>query len=82
MSGLPPQVTWRRFLHVLAKLGYTAQRAKLGSARSFRNPTRKPNVVTFREPRPGQDVRPTGSREYLRKLGVARDEFIQLVRDC
>ena len=81
MSGLPPQVTWRRFLHVLAKLGYTAQRAKLGSARSFRNPTRKPNVVTFREPHPGQNVRQTMLRKYLGKLGVAPDEFIQLLED-
>src|SRR5712691_9481563 len=66
MSRLPPQVPWRRFLHVLGKLGYAPQKGKAGSARSFRNSTRNPNVVTFREPHPGQNVRQTMLHEYLR----------------
>src|SRR5437899_10155558 len=59
MSRLRPHVPWRRFLHVLRKLGYAPEKGKAGSARSFRNSTRNPNVVTFREPHPGQNVRQT-----------------------
>jgi hypothetical protein len=82
MSVLLPQVPWRRFVCVLRKLGYVPQKGKAGSGRPFFNPSRNPNVVTFREPRAGQNVRLTALREYLRKLGVAPDEFIQLLEDC
>ncbi len=53
---------------VLGKLGYAPQKGKAGSARSFPNVTRNPNVVTFREPYPGQNMRQTMLHEYLRKL--------------
>ena len=82
MSRLPTQLPWRRFVCVLRKLGYTAQKGKAGSARSFSNPGRIPNVISFREPHPGDDLRPGVLREHLRKLGVAPDEFIQLLEDC
>jgi hypothetical protein len=52
MSGLPTQIPWRRFVCVLRKLGYTAQKGKAGSARSFLNPSRSPEVVSFQEPIP------------------------------
>jgi hypothetical protein len=58
MSGLPTQVPWRRFVCVLRKLGYTTQKGKAGSARSFANPNRSPEVVSFREPHPGANLRP------------------------
>ena len=51
-------------------------------ARSFVKPRRNPNVVTFREPHPGQNVRQTMLREDLRKLLLAPDEFMQLLEDC
>jgi len=54
MPALPPQVPWRRFLGVLRKLGYTPLKGKAGSARSFCNPSRSPQVVSFREPIPGK----------------------------
>jgi predicted RNA binding protein YcfA (HicA-like mRNA interferase family) len=82
MSGLLPQVSWRRFVCVLRKLGYVPQKGKAGSGRSFFNSSRNPNVVTFREPHPGQNVRLTALREYLHKLGVTPEEFIQLLEDC
>src|SRR6266849_2409331 len=82
LSRLPPQVPWRRFLHVLGKLGYAPQKGKAGSARSFRNSTRNPNVVTFREPHPGQNVCQTMLHEYLRKLLLSPDEFMRLLEDC
>jgi len=82
MPGLPTQVPWRRFVCVLRKLGYTAQKTKQGSIRSFVNPGRIPNVVSFREPHPGQDLRPTMLRTSLRKLLLDQDEFVQLLKDC
>jgi len=81
MSGLPTQVPWRRFVAVLRKLGYAPQKGEAGSGRSFFNPSRNPNFVTFREPHPGQNVRQTMLRKYLGKLGVGPDEFIQLLED-
>jgi predicted RNA binding protein YcfA (HicA-like mRNA interferase family) len=82
MSGLPTQIPWRRFVCVLRKLGYTAQKTKQGSIRSFINPGRIPNVVPFREPHPGRNLRRTMLHEYLRKLLLSPDEFMQLLEDC
>ncbi len=64
MPELPTQVPWRRFVCVLRKLGYTAEKTKHGSARSFVNPGRIPNVVSFREPHPGQNLRPPSCGAY------------------
>ncbi len=82
MPGLPTQVPWRRFVCVLRTLGYTAQKTKQGSIRSFTNPERIPNLVSFREPHPGQDLRPPRLRMCLRKLLLDQEEFVQLLKDC
>ena len=82
MSGLPNEVPWRRFVCVLRKLGYTTQKGKAGSARSFANPNRSPEVVSFREPHPGANLRPPMLRMYLRKLLLDPDEFLKLLEDC
>src|SRR2546430_17564552 len=82
MPGLPTQVPWRRFVCVLRKLGYTAQQGKAGSARSFVNPSRNPNVVSLREPHPGDNLRPPMLRQYLRKRLLDPDEFMHLLEDC
>jgi len=82
MPGLPPQLPWRRFVCVLRKLGYAPQKGKAGSARSFFNPTRSPNAVSFREPHPGQNMRRPMVQKYLRKLLLTPDEFMQLLEDC
>jgi len=82
MSGLPPQVPWRRFVRVLRKLGYTPQKGKAGSARSFFNPRRSPSLVSFRDPHPGQNMRQRMLHEYFRKLLLTPDEFMQLLEDC
>ena len=66
---------------VLRKLGYTAQKTKHGSARSFVNQGRIPNVVSFREPHPGDNLRPILC-QYLRKLLLAWHEFMRLLEDC
>jgi hypothetical protein len=67
---------------VLRKLGYTAQKTKQGSIRSFMNSERIPNLVSFREPHPGQNVRPPMLRTSLRKLLLDEDEFLRLLKDC
>ena len=82
MPGLPTQIPWRRFVCVLRKLGYTAQKGKAGSARSFVSPSRNPSVVSFREPHPGQNIRPPMLHRYLHKLLLEPDEFMQLLQDC
>ena len=82
MPELPTQVPWRRFVFVLRKLGYTAQKTKQGSVRSFMSPERIPNLVSFREPHPGQNLRPPMLRMCLRKLLLDQDEFVQLLKDC
>jgi hypothetical protein len=46
------------------------------------NPERIPNLVSFREPHPGQDLRPPMLRMCLRKLLLDLDEFVQLLKDC
>jgi len=80
MPELPTQVPWRRFVCVLHKLGYTPQKGKAGSARSFMNLGRIPNVVSFREPHPGQNMRPQVLRQSLQLL--EQDEFMLLLKDC
>jgi hypothetical protein len=82
MPELPNQVPWRRFVCVLRKLGYTAQKTKQGSIRSFMNSERIPNLVSFREPHSGQNVRPPMLRTSLRKLLLDEDEFLRLLKDC
>jgi hypothetical protein len=82
MPGLPTQLPWRRFVCVLRKLGYTAQKTKPGAARSFLNPGRTPNVISFRGPHPGDNLRPAMLRQCLHKLFLNKDEFMQLLKDC
>ena len=82
MPGLPTQLPWRRFVCVLRKLGYTAQKGEAGSARSFVNPGRNPNVVSLREPHLGDNLGQAMLRKYLRKLLLDPNEFMHLLEDC
>ena len=82
MPGLPKELPWRRFVCVLRKLGYTAEKPKAGSARAFTNPNRTPNVVSFREPHPGKNLGATTLRKYLRQLLLNEDEFLHFLEDC
>src|SRR5437879_6235284 len=56
MPELPTQLPCRRLVCVLRKLGYTAQKGKSGSARSFVNSSRNPHVVLLWEPHPGRSL--------------------------
>jgi predicted RNA binding protein YcfA (HicA-like mRNA interferase family) len=82
MPGLPTQLPWRRFVCVLRKLGYTAQKGKAGAVRAFTNPTRTPPVVSFREPHPRKNLGSTTLRKYLRQLLLTEDEFLHFLEDC
>ena len=82
MLGLPTQLPWRRFVCVLRKLGYTAQKGKAGSARLFVNPGRNPNVVPMREPHLGDNLGQAMLRKYLRKVILDPNEFKHPLEDC
>jgi len=82
MAGVPTQVPWRRFVCVLRKLGYSAQKGKAGAARSFTNPNRMPKVISLREPHPGKNLGATVLRKYLRQLLLNEDEFLRFLEDC
>lgn len=78
-AGLPNELRWRDFEHVLKKLGYTLYKSRGGSARTFRNPDRTPDLVTFHEPHGSKGLRKGTLREYLRKLNLGHDEFLKLL---
>ena len=82
MTGVPTQVPWRRFVCVLRKLGYTAQKGKAGAVRSFTNPNRMPKVISLREPHPGKNLDATMLPKYLRQLLLNENEFLHLLEDC
>jgi hypothetical protein len=82
MPDLPTQVPWRRFVCVLRKLGYTAQKGKAGAARAFTNPNRMPKVISLHEPHPGKNLGGTMLRKYLHRLLLSQDEFMRLLKEC
>lgn len=82
MGKLPTQLPWRRFVAILKSLGYQETKSKGGSARSFYNPERDPDLVTFHEPHGGDTIRQGTLSEYLRKLKLSRDDFNKHLNDC
>jgi hypothetical protein len=79
MSKLPADLPWRDFVRVLTKLNYTLYKSGSGSARTFRNDHRDPDLPTFHEPH-GKNGIPTGTLAmYLRILKLERDDFLQLL---
>jgi predicted RNA binding protein YcfA (HicA-like mRNA interferase family) len=81
-DALPAQLTWREFLRVLNQLGYRQLKNKRGSARSFHNPNREPQVVTFHEPHGNNPIRTGTLREYIEKLRLTKEEFLKLLKNC
>ena len=82
MAGVPTQVPWRRFVCVLRKLGYTAQKGKAGAARSFTSPNRMPKVISLREPHPGKNLGATMLRKYFANFSSAKMSSCTLLEDC
>lgn len=77
-AGLPTDLSWREFERVLRKLGYVIFKAGPGSARTYRNPQRKPEFATFHEPHKRGLALGT-LRMYVRNLELERDEFMELL---
>jgi predicted RNA binding protein YcfA (HicA-like mRNA interferase family) len=80
-ARLPAQLTWREFLCVLSQLGYQQLKNKRGSARSFYNPSRQPQVVTFHEPHGSSPIRTGTLREYINKLLLSKERFLELLKN-
>ena len=77
MSGFLAELPWRRFVCLLRDLGYRPLKSHRGSVRQFFSPTRSPNLVSFREPHPGDTLHKTNLYDSLRKLQRSLDEFVQ-----
>jgi predicted RNA binding protein YcfA (HicA-like mRNA interferase family) len=80
MSGdLPSQLRWSDFVKVVQSLGYVPCKPKAGSARNFENFELAPPVVTFHEPH-GSKTIPKGTlSSYIRKLGITKERFLELL---
>jgi predicted RNA binding protein YcfA (HicA-like mRNA interferase family) len=77
---LPNQLPWRDFVRVLKQLGYDLFESKPGSARVFFCPTRSPDLVVFHEPHGKEPLREGTLPEYLRKLQISREQFLQILK--
>jgi hypothetical protein len=67
---------------VLRKLGYHPQTAGQASLRVFLSATREPHTVSLREPHPSNTLRQAMLHNYLRKLMLTSDEFVELLKEC
>ncbi len=80
MSAIPTQPPWRRFVWVLRDLGYRPLKSRGRSLRQFFCPSRNPNVVSFREPHPGDTLHKATLYDSIHKLQLSPDDFVQLLR--
>ena len=78
-EGIPPNLRWRDFKRAVEKLGYSLFENKRGSARTFRNPNRIPEFVTFHEPHGSDTIRKGTLRDYINKLALQPKEFLELL---
>ena len=67
---------------VLHKLGYRLQTTGRGSVRVFLKPIREPRMISLREPHPADTLRPAILHNYIRKLMLTPDEFMELLKEC
>jgi predicted RNA binding protein YcfA (HicA-like mRNA interferase family) len=67
---------------VLCQLKYRQLKNKRGSARSFHNPAREPVIVTFHEPHGKDPIRAGTLREYIEKLKLTKEQFLELLKNC
>jgi hypothetical protein len=80
MEKLPSQLAWRDFERVLRELGYQLHKAGTGAARTYLNLGREPNLITFHEPHSPNTLAKGTLREYIRRLQLSRDEFMELLK--
>jgi predicted RNA binding protein YcfA (HicA-like mRNA interferase family) len=81
-AKLPAQLAWRDFVCILKHLGYSLYENKHGSARSFYNPNREPKLTTFHEPHGKDPIRTGTLREYIRKLDLTKEQFLEALKNC
>jgi predicted RNA binding protein YcfA (HicA-like mRNA interferase family) len=81
-AKLPAQLAWRDFVCVLKFLGYSLYESKPGSARVFHSQHREPKLVTFHEPHGKDPIRTGTLREYIRKLDLTKEQFLEILKDC
>ncbi len=74
MDKLPTQLRWSEFVAALKYLNYRPLKSKRGAARSFER-LADGEIVTFHEPHGGDTLRKGTLSEYIRKLGITREEF-------
>jgi len=80
MSEVPRQLPWKRFVHVLQRLGYRQVKARRGSTRLFSHPSRNPSLISLHEPHPGDTIHPGTLHNFLQRLQMSPEEFIELLR--
>jgi hypothetical protein len=78
-QDLPHSLKWKPFVKVLDRLGYAPLPSRGGASRSFANKNRVPNVATFHEPHKKDIIRHGTLREYIGRLNLTKDEFLQLL---
>jgi len=66
---------------VVKALGYEPCKSKGGSARNFQNWNLSPPVVTFHEPHGSDTIAKGTLREYIRKLNITRERFLELLEE-
>ena len=81
-NKLPAQLAWRDFVCVLKLLGYKLYESKPGSARVFYNPDTVVRLITFHESHGKNSIREGTLREYIRKLQITREQFLELLDKC
>jgi predicted RNA binding protein YcfA (HicA-like mRNA interferase family) len=74
VTKLPTQLKWSDFVEVLKTLKCEQLRSKGGSARHFKR-LRDGEILTFHQPHGSDTLRQGTLSEYLRKLGITRDQF-------
>jgi len=79
MSEFPADLPWRDFKQILKKLGYELGKEGPGAARTYNNQHRDPESVTFHEPHGKHGLKKGTLREYVRKLKLEREEFLELL---
>lgn len=78
-SGIPVDLPWRDFEKVLGRLGYEIFKSSRGAARTYRNPNRDPEFITFHESHGSRGIPKGTLRMYIRNLKLSVEEFSKLL---
>jgi predicted RNA binding protein YcfA (HicA-like mRNA interferase family) len=76
---LPSQLKWAEFIRAVEALGWDFFKSKPGSARTYID-RKTGEPATFHEPHGGDTLRKGTLREYLTKINVSHDRFMEVLR--